>query len=145
MVSLVWFILSLLGVCQFSWIPLFIESIIAMFVWMAKNSQSTNTFWSLQETVIYYGIMLFSFCKMTFNLSISSWWILVSPIWFEVALFIPGGYTITSILFNKYGLMNVPVWGLIVSIIVDISILVLLVINFFQKKTKKRPQNDFYI
>lgn len=145
MVSLVWFVLSLFGVCQFSWIPLFIESIIAMFVYVTKTSQSTNTFWSSQESVIYFGIMLFSFCKMTFDLSISSWWILVSPIWFEVALFIPGGFTITSILFNKYGLMNVPVWGLIVSVLVDISILILIVVDFSQKKTKKKTKNDFYI
>ncbi|MGN1409348.1 MAG: hypothetical protein ACI4XJ_04140 [Eubacteriales bacterium] len=143
MVSLVWFVLSLFGVCRFSWIPLFIESIIAMFGWMIRNSNSTDTLWSLLEVTTYCGIILFSFCKMTFDLSISSWWILVSPIWFEVASLFPGGFTITSILFNKYGLMNVPLWGLIVSILVDVSILILIVVEFFQTRETKKSKNNF--
>lgn len=107
-----------------------------MFVYVARTSQSTNTFWSSQESVIYFGIMLFLFCGMIFDLSISSWWILFSQAWFEVGLIIQGEFTITSILFDKYGLMNVSILDLIVSILMYVSMMKLPVIEFHKKENK---------
>lgn len=136
MVSLVWWILSLCNVCAFSWLPIFIEGIVLVFVaaFFGKNESTTSSVQALSM-----GFALFAFCKCFLDLSISSWWILISPLWFALAALIPGGFTINNLLFSHFGLMNLPTWVLVVGIISDILFIGVLIVAIKQAKESQTP------
>ena len=65
-------------------------------------------------------ICWFAFAKTFWSLSLGWGWIFISPVWFILAFYIPGGFTITNLICNSNGIMNVPTWGLIVGIVIDV-------------------------
>jgi len=122
-VILVWWILSLLGVCSFNpWIALIADSIISIIVLIFSTDEATSSI-----GIIFPGIATFAICKQFFSLSISGWWILLSPLWFNLALIFPGGFTLTNYLLNKYSLMIIPTWVTVIGIIADILLLALII------------------
>ena len=51
----------------------------------------------------------------------------------------PGGFTIVNLLFKNLGLMNLPIWGFIVGIVLDVLFIVLLVAIIVEAvKNKKK-------
>lgn len=111
MVMLVWWILSLCGVCEFTWLPVVIDIGISMF--FAMITEENALIW-------LFGPFIFALCKVCMPFNLSGWWILLSPVWFVLAFLVPGGFTITNIIFNNLGFMDVPTWAMVVSIISDI-------------------------
>ena len=49
---------------------------------------------------------------------------LAAPVWNFVALVVPGGYTISGILLERYGFMTLPTWVLVVSVVLDVLFLI---------------------
>ncbi len=117
MVMLIWFILSLFNVCEFTWLPVFIDALLCTFLF-AASSDNNNV--SSVSATMSLGIATFAFYKYFFKLAISAWWILLSPAATLVMTFFPGGHTITNILFDKFNLMTLPTWGLVIGIILDV-------------------------
>lgn len=140
MVMLVWFILSLCGVCDFTWLPVFIDAILAAILLAAKEE---NNFGKDLLCIAAVGVASFAFYKFFFDLAISSWWILLSPIAGVVVMLFPGGYTIANYLFKNFGLMNLPTWGLIVGIVLDVIFLVI-IIALIVDSIKNKKQKKFF-
>lgn len=141
MVSLVWFILSLLGVCRFSWWPVLIESILAYIYGLIGNVDGGNN-GAVIILLIGSGFMPFAVYKLFCGLTLSPWWLLAAPFWNIIALAFPGGYTISGILLEKYGLMTMPTWVLVVSVILDAVYLLLpiVAIRDWWRERKERSQ-----
>ena len=98
MVMLVWFILSLCGVCDFTWLPVFIDAILAAILLAAKEE---NNLGRDLLCIVAVGVAGFAFYKFFFDLAISAWWILASPIATFVVMLFPGGFTIANYLFKN--------------------------------------------
>ncbi len=137
MVTLVWFVLSLFHVCSFSWIPLLIEGFFLL-IWSCKRVIDQD---DSNMPVIYFivalGAIVFSFYKLFFHLNISPWWLLLAPLAATLIVFFPGGFTIAGLVLSKVGLMTFPTWGLVVSIIADVIMLILLItiiVEWFKKR-----------
>lgn len=124
MVMLVWLVLSLCGVCEFTWLPVFIDAVIVGSILGVKEKSSHSR---LILANVSLGVALFAFYKFFFGLNVSIWWILISPIAMLIMLLFPGGITITNFILKSYGLMTLPAWGMIVGIILDILTLILLI------------------
>ncbi|MGN0115122.1 MAG: hypothetical protein ACI396_07315 [Acutalibacteraceae bacterium] len=133
MVMLVWWILSLFGVCSFTWLPVFIDAIIVALSSAVHYSSASEDEDLLSELIwvsITLGIAAFAFYKFFFGLTISAWWILAAPIAIIIIFFVPGGFTITNLLFKYFGLMTLPTWGFIVGIVIDVFTVIALIISF---------------
>jgi len=144
MVMLVWFILSLCGVCDFTWLPVFIDAILAAILLAAKEE---NNLGRDLLCIVAVGVAGFAFYKFFFDLVISSWWILVSPIATFVVMLFPGGFTITNYLFKNLGLMNLPTWGLIVGIVLDVIFLVILIaliVDSIKSSIENKKQKNYF-
>ena len=123
MVMIVWFILSLFGVCQFSWIPVMIDAAVSSLVLLINSRQKNDNYTTDVLCEITIGIAVFAFYKVFCGLAISGWWILLSPIAIFVMLLVPGGITIVNLIFKSNGLISLPAWVLIIGIILDLLML----------------------
>lgn len=122
MVSLIWFILSLFKICAFSWIPVFIESI-AMLIFIAIKFEMNGT------NVLFCvscGLVLFSGLKVFLGLSLSAWWLFLAPLVALALFFVPGGFTILTLVLYFTGLISVSTVGLIISIVISLMIDILI-------------------
>lgn len=121
MIMLVWWILSLFGVCEFTWLPVMIDcglSTLCM-VFSTDDSYAANV-----TALLPAGVGIFALCKHFLALDASGWWLLLSPVWLVVAFFVPGGYTITNLVLSHHGIMALPTWVLIVGIVADVITLI---------------------
>lgn len=144
MVMLVWFILSLCGVCDFTWLPVFIDAILAAILLAAKEE---NNLGRDLLCIVAVGVAGFAFYKFFFDLAISALWILISPIATFVVMLFPGGFTIANYLFKNYELMNLPTWGLIVGIVLDVIFLVILIaliVDSIKNSIENKKQKNYF-
>lgn len=132
MVSLVWFILSLAGVCRFSWWPVLIESVLYMIVGSVSSSGGGRG-GAILGTVTA-GFVPFAAYKLFCGLTLSPWWMLAAPVWNIVALVVPGGYTISGILLERYGFMTMPTWVLVVSVVLDVLFLIGIILMIAERR-----------
>lgn len=135
MITFVWWIVSLFGVCSLTWLPVFIDGCIALVL----------TFFQLDgngdppaSAIVCVGIALFAACKYWFGLTISGWWILLSPVWAMLAIILPGGFTLTNYLLGHFGLMTVPTWVFITCIVVDVICVILELVLIFGDRKGRR-------
>ena len=133
MVMLVWWILSLLGVCSFTWLPVLIDLAVSV-VYILCTSNGDYYKDTLGSALL--GAVVFAVCKQFLALDCSGWWILLSPVWLVAAMFIPGGFTITNLLLKKFAIMSVPVWVIVVGIICDVTSLIFVIYEFAPSKKK---------
>lgn len=138
MVMIVWFILSLFGVCSFTWLPVLIDT--GLYTIYAIINLNDDRYLPNAIGTLTLGVAGFSFYKFFFDLSISTWWIFLSPIAFPVMVFFPGGLTITNLIFSHYGLMELPTWGLIVGIVIDVFFLIALVLIIVDAITNRKSR-----
>lgn len=141
MLTLIWWILSLCKVCSFSWLPVLIDSIIGVVLFFKR---SFDSFDAQQEDLpsglcAFYslGIAAFAFYKLFFSMTISAWWILLSPIVFILLLIIPGGLTIFNLITKNHGLLILPTWGLVVGIILDVLLIVFTIVIIVDEKKRR--------
>ena len=142
MVTLVWFILSLFKVCSFSWWPVFIEGIIAVFVF-AIGSDSDGAVLTGPASIFSMGVVAFAGLKLFCGLTISPWWMLIAGIWLFIAVFFPGGFTLTYLWFDHLNVITYSKGQLIFLIIIDVLMVVGIVygiINSVIEKQKKRKK-----
>lgn len=127
MVMLVWWILSLFGVCNFGWLPVMIDAIITSVAVLAysttKNDDSLESF----VAVPLIGIALYSFSAQFLSLSLPFWCVFISPVWFFIACLLPGGFTITNIILKSLEIMLLPMWVYIIGGLADAIILALMI------------------
>lgn len=134
MVSLVWFVLSLFNICDFSWWSVFIKGIVfclILFISSADVAQKGALGQFLLGLVIFAGLRLF--CGLT----ISPWWMLLAGIWFILAAIIPGGFSLTYLLFNYLSVITHSKSFLIFLMIVDTIIFVLMVCGLLKERFAK--------
>ena len=133
MVSFVWFILSLFDVCTFSWWPVLIEFSVYALCGCISMCFTDDPGENAMAVVECMGSVIFAFAKLFLGLSISNWWYLPSGLWFILALIVPGGFTITNLVFSHYGWMELPTWVFVVGIVVDalevIMVIAAIVVN----------------
>ncbi len=125
MITIIWLILSLFGVCSFTWLPIFLDTLIVASYLACKSSVSNQS--SDNENLMCIAalsVSCFAFYKFFYAMTISGWWILLAPIAFVIVALFPGGFTIINLLFDKAGWITLPTWGLILGIVIDIFILV---------------------
>lgn len=127
MVTIVWLILSLIGVCSFSWWPVLIESfLLAILLSMGGKP-------GLLLANLVAGLIPFSAFKLFCGLNLSLWWLIAAPFWNVIAAAVPGGYTISAIFMERYGWMTVlPTWMLVVLILLDILYLVGIIMGIIE-------------
>ena len=133
MVTIVWLILSLIGVCSFSWWPVLIESLLFMLIGLAGASDGGSKFMAVIGLVMA-GVFPFAAFKLFCGLNLSLWWLIAAPFWNLIAAAVPGGYTISAILLERYEFMTLPTWMLVVLIIVDILCLISIVAGVVESR-----------
>ena len=133
MVTIVWLILSLIGVCSFSWWPVLIESLLFMLIGLAGASDGGSKFMAVIGLVMA-GVFPFAAFKLFCGLNLSLWWLIAAPFWNVIAAAVPGGYTISAILLERYEFMTLPTWMLVVLIIVDILCLISIVAGVVESR-----------
>lgn len=119
MVMFVWWVLSLFGVCEFTWLPVFIDLALSS-VGLIFSSDSPGGATVFLATC---GGAVFAFCKYFLGMTASGWWILLSPVWFFVAALLPGGFTLTNWICTTLGVVEFPTWCWVVAIIADVILL----------------------
>lgn len=122
MIMLVWWILSLFGVCEFTWLAVVIDLSVSTVLSMPSIDEGP-----VPTPLLTMSGAIFAVCKHFLSLSISGWWILAAPVWFVLAAFIPGGFTITNLLLSHFGLMALPTWAFVVGIVGDVGMLIALI------------------
>lgn len=128
MVMLVWWILSLFGICSFGWLPVMIDAIlttIGTIIIPAERGEEVSP--NDVVGLISLSVAIYAFCSQFLSLSLPFWCVFISPIWFLVAVFFPGGFTITNFILNAVGVMSVPVWVFVVGGIADLLIIALII------------------
>lgn len=138
MVTIVWLILSLIGVCSFSWWPVLIESLLFMLIGLAGASDGGSKFMAVIGLVMA-GVFPFAAFKLFCGLNLSLWWLIAAPFWNVIAAAVPGGYTISAIFMERYGWMTVlPTWMLVVLILLDILYLVGIIMGIIEWRNDKK-------
>lgn len=128
MVSLVCMILYLCDICGFSWWVVLIESVLALVLSYLYSQKCDDDFIPNLIVTLSLGVAYFSIMKLFCGLTISAWWLLISPIYAILALFIPGGFIGTELIFKHFGLISqTPLWTLIVAGIMDIIFIIVLI------------------
>lgn len=140
MVTLIWFILSICNVCEFSWLAMFIEFgalsliLIINIIALLAIDDTEYSLTMINVYNIFYALAIFAMCTCFAGLSISPWWLFVVPIWGIIAAYIPGGFSITILIFSSTHLINVPFWIWIIVILMDIAQLVVISWRFSKNK-----------
>ena len=120
---MIFLILHLTGIVPFGWLWMFIETIIEIFVFGFSVSDTNDI--PTVPAVILLSVSCFSAYKAFLHLSVSNWFILLTPIFITLVLIIPFGFTIANFIMAHFGLIVFPVWSIIASIVVDILIIIL--------------------
>ena len=128
MVMLVWWILSLFGVCSFGWLPVMIDAIIAVIVSVVFLTNNESDDLKLYVPISVIGVAIYAFCAQFLSLSLPFWCVFISPIWFILALFFPGGFTITNLVLNIIGVISVPMWVFVVGGLADALMLIAIIV-----------------
>ena len=140
MVSIVWFILSLFKVCAFTWLPVLIDSIILSFIIGNKQAKGDDLLQNI-AVIALTGISIFAFQKFFFNLSVSNWWIIAYALLGGIFIVIlPGGFTASNLILKHFGLMQLPTWGLIVGIVLDIIFIGVVFVPMMVQRKEKRER-----
>mgnify|MGYP000162807515 CR=1 FL=1 len=140
MVSIVWFILSLFKVCAFTWLPVLIDSIILSFIIGNKQAKGDDLLQNI-AVIALTGISIFAFQKFFFNLSVSNWWIIAYALLGGIFIVIlPGGFTASNLILKHFGLMQLPTWGLIVGIVLDIIFIGVVFVPMIVQRKEKRER-----
>ena len=118
MVTIIWLILSLVGVCSFSWWPVLVESLVLLILTAVVTLGHPGE-WASFFMVTMGGFAVFAALKLFCGLSLSPLWLAAAPVWNLAALVIPGGYTIGAIVLSKMGMMSLPTWIFMVALLID--------------------------
>lgn len=140
MVTIVYLILCWCGVFDFSWWFPFIESIILLILALlasAETEGSSSGSVYLLVAMFFTGLLIFSFYKLFADITISNWFILLTPFWAIIAYIVPGGTTISNILLHNAGLMLMPRWFLIAGIVLDVIEAISIVYSIIDDRKNK--------
>lgn len=118
MVTIIWLILSFVGVCSFSWWPVLVESLVLLILTAVVTLGHPGE-WASFFMVTMGGFAVFAALKLFCGLSLSPLWLAAAPVWNLAALVIPGGYTIGAIILSKMGMMSLPTWIFMVALLID--------------------------
>ena len=118
MVTIIWLILSLVGVCSFSWWPVLVEALVLLILTAVVTLGHPGE-WASFFMATTGGFAVFAALKLFCGLSLSPLWLAAAPVWNLAALVIPGGYTIGAIILSKMGMMSLPTWIFMVALLID--------------------------
>ena len=133
MVTIIWLILSLVGVCSFSWWPVLVESLVLLILTAVVTLGHPGE-WASFFMVTMGGFAVFAALKLFCGLSLSPLWLAAAPVWNLAALVIPGGYTIGAIILSKMGMMSLPTWIFMVALLIDSFSLNQVLKHIFEKR-----------
>lgn len=133
MVTIIWLILSLVGVCSFSWWPVLVESLVLLILTAVVTLGHPGE-WASFFMVTMGGFAVFAALKLFCGLSLSPLWLAAAPVWNLAALVIPGGYTIGAIILSKMGMMSLPTWIFMVALLIDSFSLNQILKHIFEKR-----------
>lgn len=133
MVTIIWLILSLVGVCSFSWWPVLVESLVLLILTAVVTLGHPGE-WASFFMVTMGGFAVFAALKLFCGLSLSPLWLAAAPVWNLAALVIPGGYTIGAIVLSKMGMMSLPTWIFMVALLIDSFSLNQILKHIFEKR-----------
>lgn len=133
MVTIIWLILSLVGVCSFSWWPMLIEALVLLILTavVTLGHPEKRAFFFM---VTMGGFAVFAAGKLFCGLSLSPLWLAAAPVWNLAALVIPGGYTIGAIVLSKMGMMELPTWIFMAALLIDALSLNQVLKHIFEKR-----------
>lgn len=133
MVTIIWLILSLVGVCSFSWWPVLVEALVLLILTAVVTLGHPGE-WASFFMVTMGGFAVFAALKLFCGLSLSPLWLAAAPVWNLAALVIPGGYTIGAIILSKMGMMSLPTWIFMVALLIDSFSLNQVLKHIFEKR-----------
>lgn len=133
MVTLIWFLLSLFGVCVFNWWPMLIEALVLLILTAVVTLGHPGQ-WASYFMLTMAGFLAFALGKLFCGLTLSPLWLVAAPVWSVVALVIPGGYTIGVLVLKQLGVMTLPTWIFWVALAVDAFSLNQIVKRFLKKE-----------
>lgn len=133
MVTIIWLILSFVGVCSFSWWPVLVESLVLLILTAVVTLGHPGE-WASFFMVTMGGFAVFAALKLFCGLSLSPLWLAAAPVWNLAALVIPGGYTIGAIILSKMGMMSLPTWIFMVALLIDSFSLNQVLKHIFEKR-----------
>lgn len=133
MVTIIWLILSLVGVCSFSWWPVLVEALVLLILTAVVTLGHPGE-WASFFMVTMGGFAVFAALKLFCGLSLSPLWLAAAPVWNLAALVIPGGYTIGAIVLSKMGMMSLPTWIFMVALLIDSFSLNQVLKHIFEKR-----------
>ena len=133
MVTIIWLILSFVGVCSFSWWPVLVESLVLLILTAVVTLGHPGE-WASFFMVTMSGFAVFAALKLFCGLSLSPLWLAAAPVWNLAALVIPGGYTIGAIVLSKMGMMSLPTWIFMVALLIDSFSLNQVLKHIFEKR-----------
>lgn len=133
MVTIIWLILSFVGVCSFSWWPVLVESLVLLILTAVVTLGHPGE-WASFFMVTMGGFAVFAALKLFCGLSLSPLWLAAAPVWNLAALVIPGGYTIGAIVLSKMGMMSLPTWIFMVALLIDSFSLNQILKHIFEKR-----------
>lgn len=133
MVTIIWLILSLVGVCSFSWWPVLVESLVLLILTAVVTLGHPGE-WASFFMVTMGGFAVFAALKLFCGLSLSPLWLAAAPVWNLAALVIPGGYTIGAIILSKMDMMSLPTWIFMAALLIDSFSLNQVLKHIFEKR-----------
>lgn len=133
MVTIIWLILSLVGVCSFSWWPVLVEALVLLILTAVVTLGHPGE-WASFFMVTMGGFAVFAALKLFCGLSLSPLWLAAAPVWNLAALVIPCGYTIGAIILSKMGMMSLPTWIFMVALLIDSFSLNQVLKHIFEKR-----------
>lgn len=133
MVTIIWLILSFVGVCSFSWWPVLVESLVLLILTAVVTLGHPGE-WASFFMVTMGGFAVFAAFKLFCGLSLSPLWLAAAPVWNLAALVIPGGYTIGAIILSKMGMMSLPTWIFMAALLIDSFSLNQVLKHIFEKR-----------
>ena len=133
MVTIIWLILSFVGVCSFSWWPVLVESLVLLILTAVVTLGHPGE-WASFFMVTMGGFAVFAALKLFCGLSLSPLWLAAAPVWNLAALVIPGGYTIGAIILSKMDMMSLPTWIFMVALLIDSFSLNQVLKHIFEKR-----------
>ena len=133
MVTIIWLILSFVGVCSFSWWPVLVESLVLLILTAVVTLGHPGE-WASFFMVTMGGFAVFAALKLFCGLSLSPLWLAAAPVWNLAALVIPGGYTIGAIVLSKMDMMSLPTWIFMAALLIDSFSLNQVLKHIFEKR-----------
>lgn len=150
MVSIIWGILSLCGVCSFSWWAVFIESIVLLcLIAIEVIGNSVGDYKVSEGHLIMTDICLllsidyfvYAFYRLFCGLTISPWWGLLGVFLLVLSFIIPGGCYFSLKILLHYGIITVIPKGVFVVAIIGCVLGVLTEIMFIWESVSEKRKN----